>query len=215
MRMPLVNLLRHTLVFNNHTRRLANAALVCIGFFLILVLLLHFLETEFDPVSRFISEYVLGDYGYLMNTAFFVLGIGIGLLAIGMSLDLNPGHKIASRLLGVSAVSIILAGIFNADPSTSDGPTTTTGTIHLAAVGSTTLTGLVAAFVLASRFKQDSRWRQSARLAFWWAVVMFVTASIQAATTGTDVAGLLQRISVIVVIGWVLYVANLLRLVAN
>ena len=40
-------------------------ALAGAGIFAALVILLHILEDEFQPSTRFISEYVLGDWGWL------------------------------------------------------------------------------------------------------------------------------------------------------
>ena len=40
-----------------------------VGFTLI-VALLHVISSELDPVSGFVSEYVLGDYPWLMRLAF-------------------------------------------------------------------------------------------------------------------------------------------------
>jgi hypothetical protein len=45
--------------------------------FLILLAALHFLEPEFDPSKRLISEYELGRYGWVMSLAFFSLGVGV------------------------------------------------------------------------------------------------------------------------------------------
>ena len=61
------------------------SALTGIGLFVVIVLLLHFVEPEFDPSRRFVSEYALGDQGYLMNLAFFMFSAGNGTLAIQLS----------------------------------------------------------------------------------------------------------------------------------
>ena len=53
------------------------AAHLAFGFaavFLILLIALHFLEPEFDPSWRWISEYELGRYGWMMSVAFFSIG---------------------------------------------------------------------------------------------------------------------------------------------
>jgi protein-S-isoprenylcysteine O-methyltransferase Ste14 len=46
--------------------------------FLLLLLTLHFLEPEFDPSTRLISEYELGRYGWIMSLAFFSLAVAVG-----------------------------------------------------------------------------------------------------------------------------------------
>ena len=47
---------------------------------IILLLVLHIVSSEFDPASRWVSEYVLGDHPWLMRLAF--LSMALGLLAI-------------------------------------------------------------------------------------------------------------------------------------
>jgi Protein of unknown function (DUF998) len=54
--------------------RTASAAVVV---FFILLTALHFIEPEFDPSKRLISEYELGRYGWVMSLAFFSLGVGV------------------------------------------------------------------------------------------------------------------------------------------
>ena len=52
------------------------AALLSLGLvagFLFLLITLHFIEPEFDPNWRWISEYELGRYGWLMQIAFWKL----------------------------------------------------------------------------------------------------------------------------------------------
>src|SRR4029450_13213707 len=44
-------------------------ALAGAGIFAAMVVLLHFVENEFEPSSRFISEYVLGGWGWLRKGA--------------------------------------------------------------------------------------------------------------------------------------------------
>jgi hypothetical membrane protein len=55
----------------------ASIALAAVVIFLILLTALHFLEPEFDPSRRLISEYELGHYGWIMSLAFFSLGVGV------------------------------------------------------------------------------------------------------------------------------------------
>jgi Protein of unknown function (DUF998) len=55
----------------------ACTALAAVVVFLMLLAALHFLEPEFDPSKRLISEYELGRYGWIMSLAFFSLGFGV------------------------------------------------------------------------------------------------------------------------------------------
>src|SRR3569833_1300453 len=69
-----------------HTlRSLLASRLAIIGAaaFILLLGLLHLLETQFDPSWRLISEYELGSYGWMMRLAFFSFALGsIGLFMV-------------------------------------------------------------------------------------------------------------------------------------
>jgi hypothetical membrane protein len=60
-----------------NSRYCARTALAAVVAFLILLAALHFIEPEFDPSRRLISEYELGRYGWVMSLAFFALGVGV------------------------------------------------------------------------------------------------------------------------------------------
>jgi hypothetical protein len=47
----------------------------CAAYYVIVITALHILEPSFDPRFRFMSEYALGRYGWLMTTTFFVLAL--------------------------------------------------------------------------------------------------------------------------------------------
>ena len=63
----------------------ARLAIVLSSIFLVILFLLHFLEPEFNPLWRMISEYELGSYGWMMSLAFFCWG--------GSMLALNKTNK--------------------------------------------------------------------------------------------------------------------------
>lgn len=65
-----------------------------------LVVLLHFLESEFDPSWRVLSEYSLGRYGVLMRAAFLAWGTGGIAVAVALSESAWPWS------LGLAPVAI-------------------------------------------------------------------------------------------------------------
>jgi Protein of unknown function (DUF998) len=92
-------------------------SLVCVITFLILLAVLHFLEPEFNP-PHLISEYELGNYGFLMSFAFFFLGTGSLFLARAIWSDLRTkgGHfgRWGLLLIGIAYFG---AGFFTPDPA--------------------------------------------------------------------------------------------------
>jgi len=80
----------------------------------VLVVLLHFLEPEFDPAWRMLSEYSLGRYGVLMRAAFIAGGTGV--VAIAVALSGSAGS--AAVLLVLVALGPMGAAFVDTDPIT-------------------------------------------------------------------------------------------------
>jgi hypothetical protein len=59
------------------SRHWARTTVGAVVLFVSLLVALHFIEPEFDPSKRLISEYELGRYGWIMSLAFFSLGVGV------------------------------------------------------------------------------------------------------------------------------------------
>jgi hypothetical protein len=80
--------------------------------FLALLAMLHVLKPEFNS-GHLISEYQLGDYGFLMSLAFCLLGASAALLALslGPRLRTRGGHVGWWGLLVVAA-AFFIAGVF-------------------------------------------------------------------------------------------------------
>ena len=58
--------------------------LICVAYYITALIALHFLEPEYDPRYHFMSDYAWGAYGWLMTTTFFVLGLGLLTVAVGL-----------------------------------------------------------------------------------------------------------------------------------
>ena len=84
---------------------------------LTLVAVLHVLEPEVND-SDAVSEYALGDYGWLMNIAFFSGAAGIGALAFALHRSLARSKSAIAGiiLLSIAAVAWVLLGAGNIDP---------------------------------------------------------------------------------------------------
>jgi hypothetical protein len=140
--------------------RLAVAGpLLCIA----LVALLHVLEPEVND-SDATSEYALGDYGWLMNVAFFSGAAGIGALAVLLyrSLARTKTAVAGVILLSIAAVAWVLLGAGNIDPEGAD--MTTHGLVHGIGFFLGLPTRLAAPLVLAAAFRRDERWSNHRRL---------------------------------------------------
>jgi hypothetical protein len=100
--------------------------------FVVLLAVLHFVKPDLDPSWRVISEYALGDYGWIMTIAFLAWGLSAISLFVAIRFQI---HTLAGRIglvfLLVGAAGPILAGLFQTDPiTTPPDAITTSGFIH-------------------------------------------------------------------------------------
>lgn len=130
---------------------------------LTLVAVLHVLEPEIND-SDAVSEYALGDYGWLMNIAFFSGAAGIGALAFTLHRSLAHSKTAVAGivLLSLAAVAWVFLGAGNIDPEGAD--VTTHGLIHGIGFLLGLPTRLAAPLVLAAAFRRDERWANHRRL---------------------------------------------------
>jgi hypothetical membrane protein len=100
------------------------AARVCagaVGLFVVLVSLLHLIEPQFGPTWRFVSEYSSGAHGWVMKLAFFVLAFGCATAVAAIRPHATTRvAKVGLFLLALTVVGLVLAGMFDQDPITSD-----------------------------------------------------------------------------------------------
>jgi hypothetical protein len=122
-----------------------------------LVAALHVLESEVND-SNAVSEYALGDFGWLMNIAFFSAAAGIGALAFVLHRSLARSKTAIAGivLLAIAAVAWVLLGAGNIDPEGADA--TTHGLIHGIGFFLGLPSRLAAPLVLAAAFRRDERW---------------------------------------------------------
>jgi len=84
--------------------------------FILLLTLLHFLKPELDPSWRFISEYELGAYGWVMQLAFFCLTLSCATLVVAIFQDARTiAGYIGMGLVLLAAFGMALAGVFVPD----------------------------------------------------------------------------------------------------
>lgn len=169
------------------------------GTFATIVVLMHVVEDEFEPGSRFISEYVLGDWGLLMNVAFIALGGAFLALAHGLRSSLSPGRRVTATvsLLYISGITDIGSGLFNSD-SIADpeaGPASWHQILHdlFGFLGMGCV--MVALFFLRGVFARDAQWHRLAPQAPMFAIVNVATFVLMMAAS-TDTIGVAQRVFV-------------------
>jgi hypothetical protein len=159
------------------SRKAAVTSLAAAALFLGLLAFLQVIKPEFDPSWRFVSEYAIGDYGWIMTMAFIFLGISCASLVMAIRSHVNTtGGKIGLILLLVVAASLVAAGVFVADPITATSDQLTMhGTLHgvAAMIG---IPGLPIAAVLISRgLVRNQSWFSAKRTLLWTAHLTWIS----------------------------------------
>ncbi|QGG54986.1 DUF998 domain-containing protein [Paenibacillus sp. FSL W8-1187] len=206
--------------------RLALASVFCSGLFVVLLVSLHLLQPEFDPTWRFISEYALGDFGWIMHLAFGLLGTAQICVALAIVPHVRSvAGSIGLVILGISAIGVAIAGIFATDPiSIHPDDATFSGSMH--SIGAMLDYTPAAALFISLSLGRLEAWRPvkkaliaSSVLAIV-AMLAFVLQIPQDGQFGPEVrTGLYGRFLILTEVAWLLLVgshaAKLARLNSN
>ncbi|ACX65485.1 DUF998 domain-containing protein [Paenibacillus sp. Y412MC10] len=181
--------------------------------FVLLLCSLHLLQPEFDPTWRFISEYALGDFGWMMHLAFGLLALA----QISVAITIFPHIRtvtgyIGLVILGISAIGVIIAGIFVTDPiSASPDDATFSGSMH--SIGAMLDYTPLAALLISLSLCRLDVWRPMKRVMLTIAMIaivamlVFVLQIPQDGQFGPEVlAGMFGRFLILAEITWLIVV---------
>ena len=168
-----------------------------LAFPLLVVTLQVIQRRDYSPMRQAMSELALGRDGWLMTVAFVALAVGSALLARLMH-ELT-GSRVATILLGVSAVLTAVSAFVHADGDTAK--TTVHGQIHQGAGILTFIVILGAMFLVAPRLRAQPQWRRLGTITRV-AAIAGVPAFFLVPILGQANMGLAQRVLVGLLIGW-------------
>jgi hypothetical protein len=195
---------------------LTTIALIGICLFIILIIILHFLPTGYNPLRGPTSEYAVGKYGFLMTIAFLSMSVGSFTLVIGLYKGIlkSAGLKIGLILLTIWSVGLLIAMSFPIDLDHADP--TMHGKIHRVNGPLIFLSLTIGAILISVGFKRDKNWRSVYRPALTLSMIMlFIFLSVIVSfATGLSYEGLLQRFYLITFSAWFIIVALYLRRIA-
>jgi hypothetical protein len=190
----------------------AGAAIACLIYFVVALLALHVLRPDYAPRSHFISDYAVGEYGWVMTTAFLALSGGCCTLMAGLW---TAGPKtvigrLGALLLGVASIGLIITAIYKTDLP--GAPYTRSGEIHEMTFRVNTLSLVFGTLILSLSFGSSERWRnfRGVALALFGCIAAAVVIQIATLHKGAPY-GLANRLFCAVMIAWLLATAMRLR----
>lgn len=189
------------------------------GICLALVALLHLLKPELDPSWRFVSEYAVGQHGWVMGVGFFALAAGYAaaFLIVRSQVRGVVGFLGLAFLLA-AVVGLTLAAFFPMDPITIDpAEATAAGNMHALAAMIGMPSVPIAAMLISFNLARKPLWRPARAALVGWAMLALVSIVLMSATImvlmpdstsfGPDVAvGWPNRLVMLAYCGWVISV---------
>jgi hypothetical protein len=171
--------------------------------FVVLLAALHFIKPELDPSWHFISEYAIGEYGWIMVLAFLSLAIGYVSLFVALLSQLRTiAGRIGLALLLVSALGLTIAAIFTTDPITvSENAVTTEGTLHNLG-GTLGIAMPFAAVLIGWKLARNPAWSSARRPLLWATALALVAFLVSFVSLGVMVSWNGGEFGPDVLVGW-------------
>jgi hypothetical protein len=182
----------------------ATIALVAALVVILILVALHFLSPELSPSQRMVSEYALGNYGWLLSILFVSWAISSWALAYALWHEVKTvSGKVGLILLIVSGVGEAMAAVFDVKHS-----------LH----GVAALLGIptfpIAATLISLSLARRPAWLGLKRLIvgtalLTWLAILFMTATVTMMMNGSLViAGYANRLLIVIYCVWLLTVAG-------
>jgi hypothetical protein len=186
--------------------------IVGVAGFLLAILALHFLDPDLSVVDATVSDYALGDYGWLARAGDFSSAVGVIAIALGLRLTLAQGKRVTASwvLLFIAGLGFLASGLFVTN-GTEATDFTAAGIVHLIAGVVSILALVVAAWMLRGVFSRNAGYRHLSRTQHWFAIL--ITAALVGNIVLSEVAeGLSQRVFIaVMVVWWFVLAANVRR----
>jgi hypothetical protein len=171
--------------------------------FVVLLAALHFIKPGLDPSWHFISEYAIGEYGWIMVLAFLSLALGYVSLFFAIRSQLRTiAGRIGLTLLLVSALGLTIAAIFTTDPITvSENAVTTEGTLHNLG-GTLGIAMPFAAALIGWKLARNPAWSSARRPILWATGLALVAFVVSFVSLGVMVSQSGGKFGPEVLVGW-------------
>jgi hypothetical membrane protein len=197
---------------NSASKPLAAGALACFGFVSLGLILLHALRSDYELSSHMISDYAVGEFGWVMVTVFVAWSAGIALLlsALLQFERRSISRNIGALLLGVASVGLLVSAAYRTDlPGL---PDTHEGDVHTISFLVNIVCMLIAIPLLSLGFGPKSRLRSFRPLALALALAVVLAFLLQFFTLRKGMPyGLTNRLFVVVLLTWLVCTAARVR----
>lgn len=199
------------MIVNIISRYEALVAFIVTALWLLLIASLHFIKSELKPSTSLVSEYAIKPKGWIMQVAFFCMGVGCFAFVLAAWPYIN---KVGLILLAIVSLSFTGAGIFVTDPVfIGEGGQTRNGKLHvlfafivifLFPIMSTVIDITLGKSTIWSSIHD---WLPALSLLVWSGFIVFIAVSGYKVSDAQSPVGYAERFLVIVFSTWLLAVS--------
>ena len=171
---------------------------------LLLIAVLHIVKSELAPAGHMLSEYAIGEYGWIMQFSFFSWAASCIAVAVSIRSQIaTSGGKIGLVLLAVTGIALIMGGIFIIDsPYAEKNEPTTHGSLH----GLSAMIGLpcqaIASLLISYSLKRNRHWLFATRTIILFAHLIWISLVLLFASTFIMMSMSQGKFSAVTAIGW-------------
>jgi hypothetical protein len=177
--------------------------------FAVVLVTVHVIESETNFGA--ISLYSLGPFGIVMRAGFVVLGLAFFSLVAGLRGHARPGtlYRVDLIMLSIAGAGLVTIGAFDTDaPGTGS---TLSGVLHSSAANVWSICAIIGILLFAVAFRQDGKSLAIGRLSRNLGILALITYLGGFLGPGTYFEAVQPRLFFILVVLWIGFVANRLR----
>ncbi|KIC93577.1 DUF998 domain-containing protein [Flavihumibacter solisilvae] len=189
---------------------------------LLLMTLLHALKTDLEPAGHMLSEYAIGEYGWVMQLSFDLWALSCYALGVSIrSQVVTRSGRVGVMLLYVAGCALILGAVFVID---SPYATPVTPTAHGSLHGLSAMIGLpgqaIAGLLISYSLRLNPGWNNEWKLVTWFAhftwlsLVMMIASTFimmswnQGGFSDVTSIGWFNRLAVLIYCAWLVLTAS-------
>jgi hypothetical protein len=176
-----------------------------------LIMIIHAVRSDLDPLHDVMSHYANGSRGPLMSVVFYAFGATA--LALGFRLRTAIDHPGLTRafptLLSLAGFSLIVAGVFEVDRPLA--PQTIQEVVHSNSAVAAFVMLVVAMLLFSVACFGDDRWWSVRWVSLGLATIATVAAVATQLAGDSGYSGAVQRVLAGAVLGWFLLTATHVR----
>jgi hypothetical membrane protein len=187
-------------------------AIAATVYFLAAAVATHIVSPQYDLIRDYISDYVIGPYGWIYSSAFLASGIGAFALAAALwrTVPSAAASRVGFVLLVIVGLTYLLDFWFPTDIlAPGEPPQTQVGQIHLAAAFFGWAAFVVAAFLITTPLKHAQAFAgvHAILLLLSWLTLALLVLLVVTVVAKLPVGGLVEKLFILVRNIWALILA--------